>query len=141
MRLEQRRHDEASQSGNAWRASSASPFVAMTIGNAITCAACAPSMFGVLRSTTVTPVASWAVIIFLGAVQIGAAYWLYGAAVGKLPALRSTLLATIEPILNPLWVALVRGERPTRWAAVGGAVIVASVTLQAVTRRDYRRAS
>ncbi len=136
MRLEQRRHGD-----DAWSASSASPFVAMTIGNAITCVACAPSMLGVLRSTSVTPVtwSSWAVIIFLGAIQIGAAYWLYGAAVGKLPALRSTLLATIEPILNPLWVAIVRGERPTQWAAVGGAVIVASVTLQAVARGDYRR--
>jgi len=37
--------------------------------------------------------------------------------------------------LNPLWVAIVRGEKPTHWAAIGGAVILVSVTLQAVTRQ------
>jgi drug/metabolite transporter (DMT)-like permease len=61
---------------------------------------------------------------------------LYAAAVNVLPALRGALIATIEPILNPLWVALVRGEKPTRWAAIGGAVILVSVTAQAITRRS-----
>jgi drug/metabolite transporter (DMT)-like permease len=127
MRLEQRKQSDA------WRGAAASPLLAMTIGNAITCVACAPSMLSAIGSEPIDPQA-WAVLVFLGAVQIGAAYWLYGAAVGKLPALRSTLLATIEPILNPLWVAIVRGERPTKWAAIGGAVIVASVTVQALVR-------
>jgi drug/metabolite transporter (DMT)-like permease len=78
----------------------------------------------------------WATIAFLGVFQIGMAYVLYAAAVNMLPALRSSLIATIEPILNPLWVALVRGEKPTRWAAIGGAVILVSVTAQAITRRS-----
>ncbi len=129
MRLEQKKQ------GAAWRGAAASPFVAMTIGNAIACAVCTPSMLAEIGAASHSSAASaWAVLVFLGAIQIGAAYWLYGAAVGKLPALRSTLLATIEPILNPLWVAIVRGERPTKWAAIGGAVIVASVTLQALVR-------
>ena len=128
MRLEQRRHPAS------WSADAASPMVAMILGNVIACVACAPAMgevHGVAES-------GWAVLVFLGAVQIGLAYWLYGAAVGKMPALRSTLLATIEPILNPLWVALVRGEKPSRWAAVGGAVILVAVTLQAFARAARR---
>ncbi len=109
-----------------------SPLVAMTLGNVLSCVVCAPSMVASM-SHPVGPTA-WGIVAFLGMVQIGVAYWLYGAAVGKLPALRSTLIATIEPILNPLWVAIVRNERPTRWAAVGGAVIVVSVSLQALSR-------
>ncbi len=110
---------------------SAGPLAAMVLGNLIACAVCAPSMMTVTR----VPLAGWATIAFLGVFQIGVAYVLYAAAVNALPALRSTLIATIEPILNPLWVAIVRGERPTRWAAVGGAVILASVTLQALASR------
>lgn len=127
MRLEQAKHE------SNWRGAAASPLVAMTLGNILACVACAPSMLEALRAAPVAREA-WGVLAFLGAVQIGAAYWLYGAAVGKLPALRSTLLATIEPILSVIWVAVVRGEKPTKWAAVGGFVILASVTLQAIAR-------
>lgn len=132
MRLEQRYHPET------WAAEAASPMVAMILGNVLACVVCAPSMLG----ATAHPLggAGWSVLVFLGAVQIGAAYWLYGAAVGKMTALRSTLLATIEPVLNPLWVALVRGEKPTKWAAIGGAVILASVTAQAGVRAGRRAA-
>jgi drug/metabolite transporter (DMT)-like permease len=126
MRLEQRRQDDA------WRGAAASPFVAMTMGNAIACAACAPSMISAASHEISS--SAWTILVFLGTVQIGAAYFFYGAAVGKLPALRSSLIATIEPILNPLWVLLFRGERPTRWAAIGGVVILASVTVQAAAR-------
>lgn len=133
MRLEQSRHPAE------WSGQAASPLVAMILGNAIACVGCAPWM---VSATAAPPSASgWAVIVFLGTVQIGAAYWLYGAAVGAMPALRSTLLATIEPVLNPLWVALVRGEMPSRWAAVGGVVILASVTAQGVLRASRSRAS
>lgn len=131
MRLEQRRQPAT------WRAEAASPMVAMILGNVIACVACAPFM--VDSATKPLGPAGWGVLVFLGTVQIGAAYWLYGAAVGKMPALRSTLLATIEPILNPLWVALVRGEKPSRWAAIGGAVILASVTLQSVVKARAAR--
>ncbi len=128
MRLEQRRHPAS------WSAEAASPMVAMILGNVIACVVCAPAM-SVVHGV---PESGWGVLVFLGAVQIGVAYWLYGAAVGKMPALRLTLLATIEPILNPLWVALVRGEKPSRWAAVGGAVILVAVTLQAFARAARR---
>ncbi|HEY1956971.1 MAG TPA: DMT family transporter [Polyangiaceae bacterium] len=131
MRLEQRRHPAT------WRAEAASPMVAMILGNVVACVACAPFMLE--ASAKPLGPAGWSVLVFLGAVQIGVAYWLYGSAVGKMPALRSTLLATIEPILNPLWVALVRGEKPSRWAAVGGAVILVSVTLQSFVKARAAR--
>ncbi|HEX4515689.1 MAG TPA: EamA family transporter [Polyangiaceae bacterium] len=117
-------------------ASALGPAVAMTLGNLIACAVAAPSMVHAVSSPI--GLGGWGAVVFLGVFQIGVAYVLYAAAVNALPALRSTLLATIEPILNPLWVAIVRGEKPTRWAAIGGAVILVSVTLQAVVRQERK---
>ena len=124
MRLEQRAQ------GPAWPGLAASPFVAMALGNGVSVLFCARDMIAHPLSTP----SAWLIVLALGAVQIGAAYWLYGAAVGRMPAIRSTLLATIEPILSPVWVALFRGELPTRWAVAGGAVILLSVTAQALVK-------
>lgn len=125
MRLEQRKRPAD------WRGAAASPFVAMLLGNVIAVAVCAPTMI----SAPLSDATSWLAVSALGVVQIGIAYWLYGSAVGKMPALRSTLLATIEPVLNPLWVILVKGKLPSKWAVMGGMVIVLSVTMQAVVSR------
>jgi len=112
------------------------PAVAMTLGNLIACVAAGPAMLHAVSSPI--GLGGWGAVVFLGVFQIGVAYVLYAAAVNALPALRSTLLATIEPILNPLWVAIVRGEKPTKWAAIGGVVILVSVTLQAIVRVERK---
>jgi drug/metabolite transporter, DME family len=33
----------------------------------------------------------------------------------------------IEPVLNPVWVFIFLGERPSRWALVGGVIIIGAV--------------
>jgi drug/metabolite transporter (DMT)-like permease len=48
------------------------------------------------------------------------------------PALEAVIITAIEPILNPVWVFLVQGERPSRWAILGGLLIVSAVTERAV---------
>jgi drug/metabolite transporter (DMT)-like permease len=128
MRLEHARGGAAAES----RARTG-PLATMVLGNALACLVCLPS---VVSMTGPISTQGFATIAFLGVFQIGVAYVLYAAAVNVLPALRSTLIATIEPILNPLWVALVRGEMPSRFAAIGGGVILVSVTVQAITRRS-----
>jgi drug/metabolite transporter (DMT)-like permease len=40
------------------------------------------------------------------------------------------LVATLEPLLSPVWVLLGTGERPSTNAVLGGAVIVAAVLAQ-----------
>ncbi len=126
MRMEQR------VQGPGWKGEAASPFVAMALGNLMAVVVCGRSMLG----GPMHGAAAWVIVVLLGTVQMGAAYWLYGAAVGRLPAIRSTLLATIEPILNPVWVVLVNGERPSTYAIAGGAVILASVTASALARAE-----
>lgn len=67
-------------------------------------------------------------ILFLGVFQLGIAYTLFtlGMARGVRP-LDASIVGYIEPVLNPLWVFLVLGERPTGWALVGGCIIIAAV--------------
>jgi drug/metabolite transporter, DME family len=66
----------------------------------------------------------WATIVYLGVFQIGLAYICLTKAVGRLPALEVSLLLLLEPVLNPLWAWLVRGEQPGTWTIAGGAIII-----------------
>jgi drug/metabolite transporter (DMT)-like permease len=68
----------------------------------------------------------------LGLVQLGLGYTLFVRGVRHVTALEGTLIPMIEPILNPLWVALFYGERPASLAIAGGAVVVATVTARGV---------
>ena len=81
---------------------------------------------------------SWLLLAALGLGQIGLPYVLYGLAIPRLPALEGTLVPTLEPILNPVWVAMGTGERPGPMAIVGGGIVLASVLLQALAGRRRR---
>ncbi len=63
-------------------------------------------------------------LLFLGIVQIGAAYALFTYGIAHIRALDATLIAMIEPVLNPIWVFLGIGERPANLAIVGGLIIL-----------------
>lgn len=67
-------------------------------------------------------------LCLLGFVQIGVASLLFSFGIKHVPAINAALIATLEPILNPVWVFLVTGELPTPLALAGGAVIVVAVT-------------
>jgi DME family drug/metabolite transporter len=69
-------------------------------------------------------------IVYLGVVQIGLAYTLFTVAMARgVRSLDAGIVGYIEPVLNPIWVFLVLGERPTKWALVGGTIIVAAVVV------------
>jgi drug/metabolite transporter (DMT)-like permease len=61
---------------------------------------------------------------YLGVFQIGLAYWCMTAALRHVPALEASTLLLLEPVLNPVWAWLWHGERPGRWTAAGGALIL-----------------
>ena len=82
-------------------------------------------------------------VIYLGVVQLGVSYILFttGMAHG-VRSLDAGIICYIEPVLNPLWVFLVLGERPSRWALLGGAIIIAAViTHMLLDARVKRKAS
>ena len=66
------------------------------------------------------------IVLFLGIFQLGASYALFARGVRHTPAVEASLLALVEPVLNPLWTYLLAGERPGPWAVRGGALILAA---------------
>lgn len=72
------------------------------------------------------------IIAFLGLFQIGLAFILYAAAIQHVQALEATLILTLEPILNPIWVFLIIGEMPGPMALLGSALVVTAVAIRAV---------
>ena len=72
------------------------------------------------------------IIAYLGIFQIGLSFVLYSIAIKRIQALESTLILTLEPILNPLWVFLVIGEIPGKQALIGGMFVITAVTARAI---------
>jgi drug/metabolite transporter (DMT)-like permease len=76
------------------------------------------------------PVAmGWLLMLWLGLGQLGAGYWFFQRGLRTTRALTAGLLNLIEPILNPVWVALVAGEFPTSRTLVGGAILMVALTI------------
>jgi len=71
-------------------------------------------------------------IIVLGVFQLGIAYILYALAVKHLKAIEAILITVIEPILNPIWVFLFAGEKPSLYAVLGGLVVIITVTARSI---------
>ena len=95
-------------------------------GNLIVVLICAPAFFGALQRG-VTAV-DFGRVAYLGIVQIGFAYLLFTLAMARgVRSLDAGIIGYIEPVLNPIWVFLFLGERPSGWAIIGGAIIIASV--------------
>lgn len=103
----------------------ASPIESTLLGNILTALIGLPFMFKSAPNVT-----SWVGIILLGVFQLGLSYIFYSTAIKYVTALEAILISVIEPILNPIWVFLFVGEKPTLWAFLGGAVILISVTLR-----------
>lgn len=68
-------------------------------------------------------------IIILGVFQMGLTYALYAYASLRISSLACSLIGMIEPILNPVWVALFYNEQPGRFALAGGVIIIATLTV------------
>jgi drug/metabolite transporter, DME family len=67
------------------------------------------------------------VLVLMGCVQIAAPYVLFSYGLKRVPAVEGSLLALVEPLLNPIWVLLVIGEAPVPATLAGGVLIVAAL--------------
>ena len=112
-----------------------SPVESIILGNGIAFVVGLP---WILQAPLLPP-SGWAALLVLGVVQLGFSYWLYARAIKHVTALEAVLIPVIEPILNPLWVLIFVRERPTPWAVIGGAVVLAAVTVRAVLSVRERR--
>lgn len=77
-------------------------------------------------------------VTYLGVVQLGIAYALFTEGMARgVRSLDAGIICYIEPALNPVWVFVVLGERPSRWALLGGTIIVVAVIVHMLL--DARR--
>ena len=108
------------------------PLRPMWLGNVLGAALGAPFA---LMSSGGPGTTGWLALVALGLVQQTVPYLCYARAIRHATALEAMLIPVIEPITSPLWVALAFGERPGRWALVGGAIVVGAVTARALVSR------
>lgn len=105
----------------------ASPVDSVVLGHLLTALVGLPFLFLGLPSAE-----GWLGLAYLGVVQQGVSLALYVWCIKRLGALEAILIMTLEPILNPVWVALGYGEIPGAWSLLGGAVVLVAVTLRGI---------
>lgn len=66
-------------------------------------------------------------IVVLGVVQQGAAFLCLSKGLRETPPVAASLVSALEPILNPVWVAIFYGELPSVIALAGAAVVIGAV--------------
>lgn len=81
------------------------------------------SMPSALPVTSFTP-ADAAVLLYLGFIQIGLAYWLLTHGMKHVTAFEASTLLLLEPVANPVITWIFHGEKPGERALAGGAVIL-----------------
>jgi drug/metabolite transporter (DMT)-like permease len=85
--------------------------------------------------------ANTAAIVFMGIIQIGVASLLFSFGIKRIRALEAMLIAMAEPVLNPLWVLLITGEKPSPPALLGGSVIIAAVLFSSIISKGREKSS
>lgn len=81
-----------------------------------------------------TPSAAWIALVVLGLIQQGCSYIFLNIGLQTTPAVAATLIAAIEPVLNPILVALIYGEVLTPLSLVGAVIVFISILVYNVLK-------
>ncbi|HEY0863015.1 MAG TPA: DMT family transporter [Lacunisphaera sp.] len=114
-----------------------SPIESIILGNLLGFLLSLPAMWTAGMPST----GSLTALVVLGVVQLGIPYLLYTRAIPHVTALEAALIPVIEPILNPVWVMLFIGERPSPLSLLGGVIVVGAVTWRAIDSIRDRKAA
>jgi drug/metabolite transporter (DMT)-like permease len=107
---------------------------AVVLGNVFACLVAAPFALPLPAA----PAGEWATLVYLGVFQIGLAYVCLTSAIRHLPALEISLLLLLEPVLNPVWTWMIRGENPGQWTILGGGIILGGTAIKLLAERPQR---
>jgi drug/metabolite transporter (DMT)-like permease len=80
----------------------------------------------VLKETDFSAPVLWAVF-FLGAVQVGLAYIFFTTGTKYIDPLTASIINALEPILNPLLVAVFYGEKLGPLSLIGAAIVLCGI--------------
>ena len=68
-------------------------------------------------------------VLALGVIQVGGAYILFSEGIKRTPPVTASLITGMEPVMNPLWVAVFYGERLSLLSAAGSVIVIGSIVL------------
>lgn len=74
--------------------------------------------------------ANLALLVLMALVQFAIPYVLFTRGIQEVPSAEASLIALIEPVLNPIWVVLFFGEDPSLATIIGGGVILVGLALR-----------
>jgi len=77
-------------------------------------------------------------VVYLGIFQIGLAYAIFTYSIKRIEGIEAALIAMIEPVMNPIWVYLGYGEKPSPFAILGGIIILATITIRTIITEKQR---
>lgn len=118
------------------RAAGMNPVITVIYGNLLLALLTLPSGLAAFGKAGAT---DYAAVAFLGVFQIGISYILFiGGVRGGTRPLDASIIGFIEPLLNPVWVFIFVGERPSQWAILGGAIIIATVAAHTLMQYGSR---
>lgn len=104
---------------------------AVVSGNLLACLACLPLAFPLDAARGI----DWAIVGYLGTFQIGLAYVWMTRGVRHVPALETSLLLLLEPVLSTVWAWWIHDERSGPAALAGCTVILLATLAHALRRR------
>jgi len=98
------------------------------IGNIIVAIICIPFL-STLQEVVFTDL--WKVI-YLGIFQIAIAYAFFSTGLKRVFAVEASIIAMVEPVLNPVWVFIGYGEVPSVTAIIGGVIIITAISIRTI---------
>ena len=102
---------------------------AVTWGNVVLALALFPFVMHDLALT----MKSFAALLFLGVFQIGIAYAFFVKGLQYVTATQASLTGMLEPIMNPIWVFLFLGEKPSVYAVAGALIVLVAIGWHTMT--------
>ena len=99
-----------------------------------------PTLFFDQQFLTHQSATAWITIVIMGIFQLGFGYIFFSKGIKTTSATSSSIIATLEPILNPIWVFLMIGETPKPLALLGGVIVLVTVLIYntIVTKENFR---
>lgn len=73
-------------------------------------------------------------VFILGVVQVGLAYLFLTYGISRIDPVAGVLITSMEPILNPVWVALFYGETISPLSAAGAVIVFGAVVMYNISR-------
>jgi drug/metabolite transporter, DME family len=93
---------------------------------------CALALLFVVRSQLALTLNQLMILVVMGGLQLGLPYFLFSKGLQSVSLQEASLIALIEPVLNPIWVALTVGEIPSTATLTGGTMILLGLSARYV---------